>query len=298
MTDNEVQRKKVFISWSGPVSKAAANAALPLLSDMFDGLVFFVSNASISAGDRSLNVVHEELNDAVAGILMVTAENQRNPWLNFEAGALARQVSDSKRYVIPLFLQADSLADLKLPIGDFHAVLLDEEGVTKMFESLGLVSGLGAGRGQSKFNNFGPAFISKVERALEAQHVTSAATTPEEPRTTDDKVDELLLSVRELLSRQFSGVTGSLRKRSSREMEIENLAGVARVRRSLDDVYNEAQEILTDRGIPVRAIAFDEDTNRIRVLLNDETDENLRLVAAIMKTLTGYSVDFIPATAE
>ncbi len=48
----------------------------------------------------------------------MTAENQLAPWLNFEAGALAKAVDESR--VVPLAIDLKP-SDVKLPLGQFQA---------------------------------------------------------------------------------------------------------------------------------------------------------------------------------
>jgi hypothetical protein len=62
----------------------------------------WVSAHDIAKGERGYAEIAQSLEKCSFGILCVTAENQQKPWLNFEAGALSKQVDSSR--VAPLLL--------------------------------------------------------------------------------------------------------------------------------------------------------------------------------------------------
>jgi RNA polymerase sigma factor (sigma-70 family) len=124
---------KVFISWSGPKSGAVANALHGWLPGVINAVDPFLSSADIHAGTRWQREIASELNRTNFGIVCVTRENQATPWLNFEAGALAKAVDLSR--VIPLAIDLKS-SDVKLPLGEFQAQPADEDGLWRVVQSL------------------------------------------------------------------------------------------------------------------------------------------------------------------
>jgi hypothetical protein len=66
----------------------------------------------IEPGARWQQEISTELESTDFGIIFVTAANQHRPWLNFEAGALAKAVDISR--VVPLAI------DLRPAEIDFH----------------------------------------------------------------------------------------------------------------------------------------------------------------------------------
>lgn len=90
------KQNKIFISWSGKNSKKIAME----LKEMLEKKVFastdlecFVSTVDIASGDDWWNKINKELKKCKQGILCVTKENIKAPWIFFEAGALvARDV--------------------------------------------------------------------------------------------------------------------------------------------------------------------------------------------------------------
>ncbi|MGW4829742.1 hypothetical protein ACWEOG_19320 [Amycolatopsis japonica] len=123
---------KVFLSWSGKYSQRVAAAMkewLPLLINEIDPFM----SSSIDAGSRWQAEISSELEKTDFGIVFVTAENQGMPWLNFEAGALAKSVSQS--HVVPLAIDL-KLSDIRNPLGQFQAQELGKDGVANILRAI------------------------------------------------------------------------------------------------------------------------------------------------------------------
>lgn len=127
---------KVFISWSGEKSRLAALALRDWLPLVINSLVPFVSDEDIHSGTRWQGEIAGELEASNFGIVCVTKENQGAPWLNFEAGALAKAVDAS--LVVPLAIDL-KLSDVVLPLGQFQAQPATKSGIRKVLASLNAV---------------------------------------------------------------------------------------------------------------------------------------------------------------
>jgi diguanylate cyclase (GGDEF)-like protein len=93
---------QVFISWSGKVSREVAEILASFIQHVVRGVNTFVSTNDIDAGERWEFRVSEELERTHHAILCITRDNQSSPWLNYEAGALGKQLGRSR--VIPYTL--------------------------------------------------------------------------------------------------------------------------------------------------------------------------------------------------
>jgi hypothetical protein len=91
---------RVFISWSGETSRDVALALRDWLPGVINSVRPFVSTKDIYAGSRWQMEIAAQLEATNFGIVCVTRANQSAPWLNFEAGALAKAVESSS--VVPL----------------------------------------------------------------------------------------------------------------------------------------------------------------------------------------------------
>lgn len=81
---------KVFISWSGERAKAVARALHEWLPTVIQSLEPWMSDQDISSGQRWNSEISNQLAESNYGIICITPENQIAPWLNFEAGAVAK----------------------------------------------------------------------------------------------------------------------------------------------------------------------------------------------------------------
>ena len=84
MTRPKTIHKKIFISWSGENSKTIAKALKDSLEQgVFSGsgLECFVSDVDISSGDDWWNRIKTELKKCKLGIVCITKENLRAPWI-------------------------------------------------------------------------------------------------------------------------------------------------------------------------------------------------------------------------
>ena len=88
----------VFISWSGKNTKSyrVAVTLRDWLQQVVQGCSPWVSTQDIDAGERWGTELFTQLDKHSVGIICVTKENQAEPWLNFEAGALSKQLKGDK----------------------------------------------------------------------------------------------------------------------------------------------------------------------------------------------------------
>lgn len=132
----------IFISWSGRLALECTKVLREWLPKMFDHVDAWMSDSDIEAGDRSMDEIQSKLNESGFGIIVVTTENMGKPWLNFEAGALSKSFGDNINRVVPLLVNFEDKYQLQGPINQFHAVMLDKEGASKLCDSIGATIGL------------------------------------------------------------------------------------------------------------------------------------------------------------
>src|SRR5258705_12105319 len=95
-------RMKIFISWSGSRSHKLANQLRAWLPHVIQNIEPFMSSGDIATGARWRTNVSSELEKCNFGIICLTPENLRAPWIHFEAGALSKAVGNS--HVAPMLL--------------------------------------------------------------------------------------------------------------------------------------------------------------------------------------------------
>ncbi|MEW1951088.1 hypothetical protein AB0280_17775 [Pseudarthrobacter sp902506025] len=87
----------------------------------------WMSAKSMEAGKLSIPQITEALSSTRFGIICVTPENQRKPWLQFEAGALSKATDGVAGHAIPLLIGFNKMEDLELPLGHFQAHMTSKE---------------------------------------------------------------------------------------------------------------------------------------------------------------------------
>jgi hypothetical protein len=114
---------KIFLSWSGDLSRSVAELLASWIPDVLQGTLPWISNKDIDKGAIWFDEITSTLADVKAGILFVSRQNQTAPWLLFEAGALSKGLS--KNRVIPLLIDLTA-SDVRPPLSQFNC-----SGVTK-----------------------------------------------------------------------------------------------------------------------------------------------------------------------
>lgn len=128
---------KLFLSWSGEVSHEVAHLFREWLPSVLQFVDPYLSSEDIDKGARWLNDILGELEASHYGILFVTRDNHCAPWLNFEAGALAKAVQKSR--VMPLLF--DILpTDFSGPLTQFQMATTENLDLFKVVTSINAVA--------------------------------------------------------------------------------------------------------------------------------------------------------------
>lgn len=183
---------KVFISWSGARSKHIALALRDFVKDCVQATQPFVSASDINAGSRWAGELTTQLSQTNVGILCLTPENLKAPWLLFEAGALSKAIDHSA--VCP-YLHEVANTDLEWPLAQFQANGAAEDGTRKIIELINERTAdrrLGDGELARAFSRCWPELKTKLSS------VPPLEDAPESRRPLEDLVEETLSLVRAL----------------------------------------------------------------------------------------------------
>ena len=184
---------KVFLSWSGPTSRAVARALHDWLPNVLQQVKPWMSAADITPGVRWPLEVGRQLEQSQFGVICLAPGNLTAPWILFEAGALGKQVEGSR--VAPYLFRVER-SEVTGPLSQFHNVLADREGthglVTSIFGALEAPA-IDAQRLTRVFEHWWPTLEAEL-RAIPAEEAKS----PEVERSQQDILAELLGIVRGL----------------------------------------------------------------------------------------------------
>ncbi|MFI5583396.1 hypothetical protein ACIA5G_00035 [Amycolatopsis sp. NPDC051758] len=223
---------RVFLSWSGDYSRQVAAAVKGWLPYLINEVEPFMSS-SIEAGTRWQAEISTQLEATDFGIIFVTADNQAKPWLNFEAGALAKSVSAS--HVVPLAINL-GLADIENPLGQFQGQILDEAGMKSIVRALNAVAQkpLDDGMIDKLLSKWWPELHEEVEAIKSGPLAQTALIQAERPE-------------REILEELLATVRGLDRSQRSISHDVDQLSRQARVDIRSDPGFTRHARLLGQR---------------------------------------------------
>jgi len=181
----------VFITWSGDVSKQVAI----ILQDWIPKVIqaakeTFMSDKSIRAGKRWFPEISEKLQNSKFGIVCLTRANLNEPWIHFEAGALAKVITESR--VVPYLYNLEPSDIPAGPLSHFQAKKCNKDETFDLMCSLNEAlgeNGLTERHLKESFEQWWPQLETKLDQ------ITSEK--KKEPvRKTDDMVREILETVK------------------------------------------------------------------------------------------------------
>jgi len=120
---------KVFLSWSGDLSKSVAQAFRDWLPNVLQTVQPYYSSEDIVRGTRWFEDVYSNLRECRHCLLFVTRENIDSVWMNFEAGAAA---SSFERSMISPILLGIGPSELAGPLANFQASPFSQPEILKI----------------------------------------------------------------------------------------------------------------------------------------------------------------------
>ncbi|WMJ22192.1 toll/interleukin-1 receptor domain-containing protein [Paludicola sp. MB14-C6] len=123
---------KVFISWSGELSKKIAEILKRKIPCIIQSVEVFYSSNDIQKGENWDAKLVDELASCNFGIVCLTQENVNAPWVHFESGALSKAL-DSR--VSALLIDINP-SELKGPLSKFQNTKIDKEDFKLLMTSI------------------------------------------------------------------------------------------------------------------------------------------------------------------
>ncbi|MCV3276754.1 toll/interleukin-1 receptor domain-containing protein [Aeromonas hydrophila] len=188
---------KVFLSWSGERSKQVATLLDEWLRCVLQAIRPWISTKDIDRGSLWFSEIQDQLQDVTTGIICLTQENKEKPWILFEAGALAKGLSNSRVCTLLIDLEPHDIRD---PLAQFNHTKPDQGGIYALVHTLN--NRLGD-------NRLDPAILTKVLDTYWAQFeerfqkiiVDTPVTEKPKARPEKDILSEILEHTRTLNSR-------------------------------------------------------------------------------------------------
>lgn len=191
---------KIFISWSGELSKSIAEIFRQWIPGVIQAVKPYYSQEDITKGARWNQEISKELEASKIGIICLTKENLESPWIMFEAGALSKNMENSK--VVPLLFGIDP-ADIQGPLVQFQASKFSKSEMKKVIKMVN--SELGEGSlSLDVLENVFDMWWGKLEQQIKDAEERASKTNNKNSRTERDLLEEVLSLTREIsITRRF-----------------------------------------------------------------------------------------------
>lgn len=158
---------KVFISWSGDLSKRVGLCIKNFLELVIQSLDIFIS-LELERGSIWNSSINKELKDTSCGIICLTSENFEAPWILFESGALAKGIEQNKICTFLIDLNPSYL--VSSPLAQFNHTFPTKESVFELVKTLNsyIEIRLELTRLEASFEKFWPDFLASFQKELES----------------------------------------------------------------------------------------------------------------------------------
>jgi hypothetical protein len=243
---------KIFISWSGPRSKVLAEALKEWMRMVLQATRPWISTRDIPQGGMWFPTLMKELETTTWGIICLTPANLREPWILFEAGAIAKLPSN---HVCTLLVGLKP-TDVEQPLAQYNHTLLNKDALLK------LIGEINADLGDGKLSE--PVLQRSFEKNwgdLEAQIKKCLETSEEETaphkRHPNEMMEELLETSR-FISRGIVAVETQLRQQNARAFPswpYPQQTYTSAVNDAHTALFQELIRIIQPRGIQIKGLS-------------------------------------------
>lgn len=205
---------KIFVSWSGERSSQVAKSLAEWIPYVLPSVEPWVSSHDIAPGTRWATELVSVLANCHFGIICLTEENLRSPWILFESGSLAKQFEMAR--VVPYLLGLKP-ADIEFPLAQFQSVEATQCGTRDLLWSINRL--LVPSMTEERFKKVTEKWWPDLEQKLDSIEVKARNERP--VRDERDILEEILETVRsqhreQLLSTIESSPDGRARRQGTK----------------------------------------------------------------------------------
>lgn len=253
---------KVFISWSGPTSGAIAATLRDWLPSVIQAVRPFYSADDTNKGTRWNNEIANELSQSQVGLICLTRDNINRPWLMFEAGALSKNIKESR--VIPLLFGLQP-TDVGYPLATFQSAPFEKAHFKQVVDTINqaLEEPLADFVIDNVFEKWWPDLEQQVQQHLQVNQQAQKSQAGE-VRSERDLLEEILTLTRE--AAQYRSSTSARPAALIAQDLVERFIEVSRITRNLQLAPSVLMPALLKLHRPVDAIVDE--------LIQDESELN------------------------
>ena len=186
---------RVFISWSGGLSKELAETIRNWLPSALQYVRPYFTPADIEKGSKWATEIFKELTASSICVIVLTRENLNSNWIMFEAGAISSTIDHAR--VCPIIFDLEE-TDLQGPLAQFQATRFLKSDIRKLFLTINSSSAdqkLSDAVCDNVFEKWWPDLDKQITDILNNY---KSAYSRDEIRTDRDLLEELLLLTRKI----------------------------------------------------------------------------------------------------
>ena len=191
---------RVFISWSGELSRQLAEALHRWLQNVLQFVKPYFTLSDIEKGARWANEISKELEKSTFGIIALTRDNLHEPWINFEAGAISSSVEQGR--VCPIVFDMKP-TDVDGPLAQFQSSRFTREDIHHLIRTINNAAAedkkLSESRVDSAFDMWWPKLEAEINTILRNAVLPHS---PQQVRSDRELMEEMLSLIRGISSRQ------------------------------------------------------------------------------------------------
>ncbi|HMS69031.1 MAG TPA: DNA-directed RNA polymerase subunit alpha C-terminal domain-containing protein [Saprospiraceae bacterium] len=183
---------KVFISWSGNRSQRVAHLLDKWISCVIQAVDPWISTKDIDKGSLWFSEISNILSSTQTGIVCLTKSNLNNPWILFEAGALAKGLTSNRVFTFLIDLEPK---DVKDPLAQFNHTEPRRESLYQLVRTINgalVEKSLKESILENVFDTYWPQFANDCSKILSETKEEDV----KEERPEGDVLNEILYSVR------------------------------------------------------------------------------------------------------
>lgn len=184
---------KLFLSWSEDRSKRVAEFFKTWISLVLQYSSPWISTHDIDSGAVWVSELNSKLSDCSVGIIFLTRKNKNNPWILFEAGALAKGLETNK---VCTFLVDLEVSEIQGPLEQFNHTMPNKESIKKLVQTLNNLAGT-TGLQSDVFNEVFETYWTKFQEGFKKILAETKSVPP--PKKPDES--EMMMSFAEKLDR-------------------------------------------------------------------------------------------------
>ena len=185
---------KVFVSWSGELSCQIAEVLKKWIPCIIQSVEVFFSPEDIEKGDNWDKTISNELSQCNYGIICLTSDNTTAPWINFEAGAIAKSL-DSKITALMVNIKP---SDIKGPLSRYQATRFEKNDFFQLISAINksLETPLEHNILQNTFNTMWTALEQEANSVIEKYSSIEAVQDENKEPPENEPLEEILQLLR------------------------------------------------------------------------------------------------------